>query len=299
MLKTFILAGGIIVMFKLLINNNPNFENTVANLKSEFYRFIYNCIYYYSVCQLKYKKLSCYVNPYLHYIYSSENQYRKEMCPLLKSNSDEKCKNNIYVSFYNNTGLIKKAIYNYDSHCVVSDLNLFVKNVEPVNYNLIIMSLLEKQKLEKQRETETNSKQYDMIIFTSKNMSDFTNITKYDVSNIKFISINLIHNNNTYQILLKTPEYNFYIVDNIIDATFFKYYLVNIVKEKNNGLDNNFSYTLEIMDHNVNMFTLNEKQSIIFKKDSYDILQCDTTREIVIEKIDSVSKIDTVDTSRY
>jgi len=290
MLKTFILAGGIIVMFKLLNNNNPNFEN----VKSEFYRFIYNCIYYYSVCQLKYKKLCRYFNPYLHYIYSSENQYREEMCPLLKSNSAEQYKNNICVSFYNNTRLVKTAIYNYDSHCAALDLNLFMKNVEPVNYNLIIMSLLEKQ-----RETENNSKQYDMIIFTIKNMSDFKNVTKYEVSNIKFISINLIHNNNTYQILLKTPEYNFYIVDNIIDASFFKYYLVAMLKEKNNELDNNFSYTLEIMDHNVNMFTLNEKQSIIFKKDSYDILQCDTTREIVIEKIDSVSKIDTVDTSRY
>ena len=53
------------------------------------------------------------------------------------------------------------------------------------------------------------------------------------------------------------------------------------------------------MDHNVNMFTLNEKQSVIFKKDNYNLLQSNITREIVIEKMDTVSKIDTADTSRY
>lgn len=305
MLKTFFLAGGMILLVRLLISKNPNFENTVTNVKSEFYKFIYNCIYYYSVCQLKYRRLSCYINPYLHYIYSSDSQYSQEMCPLLKSNSTQKSKNNVCVSFYNNTALIKNAIYNNDSQSETLDLNLFMKNEEPMNHNLIIMSLLAKQQQEpdsqQRTDTQQGTRQYDKIIFTisdNKNI-DFTNKTQYEVSNIKFIAINLTHNNNTYQIQLKTPEYNFYIVDNIIGATFFKYYLVNILKVINNDLDSNFTYSLDIMDHNVNMFTLNEKQSVIFKKDNYNLLQSNMTREIVIEKRDTSDKIDTVDTSRY
>jgi hypothetical protein len=227
------------------------------------------------------------------------------MCPLLKSNSTQKSKNNVCVSFYNNTALIKNAIYNNDSQSETLDLNLFMKNEEPMNHNLIIMSLLAKQQQEpdsqQRTDTQQGTRQYDKIIFTisdNKNI-DFTNVTQYEVSNIKFIAINLTHNNNTYQIQLKTPEYNFYIVDNIIGATFFKYYLVNILKVINNDLDSNFTYSLDIMDHNVNMFTLNEKQSVIFKKDNYNLLQSNITREIVIEKRDTSDKIDTVDTSRY
>ena len=311
MLKTFFLAGGMILLVRLLISKNPNFENTIANVKSEFYRFLYNCIYYYSVCQLKYRRLACYINPYLQYIYSSETQYREEMCPLLKGNSAEQSKNNVYVSFYNNTSLIKNAIYNNDSQSETLDLNLFMKNEEPMNHNLIIMSLLSKQQQEQdtqkgtdtqqRTDTQQGTRQYDKIIFTisdNKNI-DFTNKTQYEVSNIKFIAINLTHDNNTYPIQLKTPEYNFYIVDNIIGATFFKYYLVNILKVINNDLDSNFTYSLDIMDHNVNMFTLNEKQSVIFKKDNYNLLQSNITREIVIEKRDTADKIDTADTSRY
>lgn len=297
MLKTFFLAGGMILLVRLLISKPQNIEDVITNVKSEFYRFIYNCIYYYSVCQLKYKRLSCYINPYLHYIYSSDSQYRQEMCPLLKGNSAEQSKNNVYVSFYNNTALIKNAIYNNDSQSESLDFNLFMKNEEPMNHNLIIMSLLTKQ----EQDTQQGTRQYDKIIFTisdNKNI-DFTNVTQYEVSNIKFIAINLTHNNNTYPIQLKTPEYNFYIVDNIIGATFFKYYLVNILKVINNDLDSNFTYSLDIMDHNVNMFTLNEKQSVIFKKDNYNLLQSTITREIVIEKRDTADKIDTVDTSRY
>jgi len=306
MLKTFFLAGGMIILFRMLITKHPNFDLTVANIKSEFYRIIYNCIYYYSVCQLKYKRLCCYINPYLHYIYSSDSQYRQEICPMLKSNSTQQNKDNVSVSFYNNTALIKTSIYDNNAQSELRDFNLFIKNEEPMNYNLIIMSLLVKQietEQKQQQRQQQSCRQNDMLVFTmadKKNMLDFINITNYEVSNIKFIAINLTHNNKTYQIQLKTPEYNFYIVDNVIGKTFFNYYLVNIIKVVNSSLDSNFKYNLEIMDHNVNMFTLNENQSIIFKKDSYDILQSNTTREIVIEKKDIVEKkIETADTSRY
>jgi hypothetical protein len=161
MLKTFFLAGGLIILVRLVISKNQNFENTVTNVKSEFYRFIYNCIYYYSVCQLKYRKLSCYVNPYLHYIYSSESQYCQKKCYSLKDNSIQENKNSIWISFYNNTALIKNSIYNYDSSCEALDLNLFIKNEEPMNHNLIVMSLLSKQ-IEKNAQQENI--QHDKII---------------------------------------------------------------------------------------------------------------------------------------
>ena len=120
------------------------------------------------------------------------------MFPLLKSNSTQKSKNNVCVSFYNNTALIKNAIYNNDSQSETLVFNLFMKNEEPMNHNLIIMSLLSKQQQEtdsqKRTDTQQGTRQYDKIIFTSsdnRNILDFTNITQYEVSNIKFIAINL------------------------------------------------------------------------------------------------------------
>jgi hypothetical protein len=122
----------------------------------------------------------------------------------------------------------------------------------------------------------------DNINNVNKNKSSITNkliIDKnsvclaFDVSNITFIALYLNYNDMLYNINLKTDEFNYYLVGNIIDKYFVQYYI-------NTVLNLNFSYKeleiktyqLELVDHNVNIINLNFEQSIIIEKDGYRIV---------------------------
>ena len=63
---------------------------------------------------------------------------------------------------------------------------------------------------------------------------------------------------------------NYYVVDNVINSAFVKYYLINVL-QTTIDTDKPFVYTLELMDHNVSMVYLDETQSIIIQKDGYKI----------------------------
>jgi len=97
--------------------------------------------------------------------------------------------------------------------------------------------------------------------------------TKYEVSNIQFILVEVKINGEAYKINLKTDTFNYYIVDNILDLKFFKYYLYNyqvcnLTTEERDSID---KIVVKIIDHNVNMreLEITDDKFIIIKKDSY------------------------------
>lgn len=108
----------------------------------------------------------------------------------------------------------------------------------------------------------------DMIILDK--VPDNLHNIKYEISDIRFLALYLKNKEQTYIIDLFNKDINYYVVDNIFDSKFFKYYLKNVL---NISMDNDklFSYTLELMDQNVSMVYLNETQSIVIKKDGYSI----------------------------
>jgi len=139
-----------------------------------------------------------------------------------------------------------------------------------------------------------------LVINTSSNQESFINLIE---SNVRFIAITMIYNGEKYKIVLKTPEYNFYVVGNKIDNSFLQYYLTNILfipllhictsktptlsedlsvkcnsyhaLEKCEGVnreETNFEYFLEIMDNDVNFVFLNERQHILLALDKYTLL---------------------------
>ena len=98
-------------------------------------------------------------------------------------------------------------------------------------------------------------------------------LTKYEVSNIQFMLVEVKINDITYKINLKTDKFNYYIVDNILDLKFFKYYLYNyqvcdLTTEAKDKID---KIMVKIIDHNVNMreLEISDDKFIIIKKDDY------------------------------
>ena len=93
-------------------------------------------------------------------------------------------------------------------------------------------------------------------------------IDVYEVSDIKFLLVELKNGSETYKIDLKTDVYNFYIVGNRLTKQFFQYYLTEILKITE-GVDN---FSLHIIDHDVNTVDLDfsdEKAHILLEKTGY------------------------------
>lgn len=127
---------------------------------------------------------------------------------------------------------------------------------------------------------------FDYIIYNSNNFStmkldkimfdkmptpdDF----QYDICNLSFIQVILTMSDIPYKIELKTNKYNYYIANNKLNFKFFSYYLY---KYYNVSID--MSYNVSIMDHNAKMFSISEKEEIIFEEDDYTIIKNTETNE--------------------
>jgi hypothetical protein len=99
------------------------------------------------------------------------------------------------------------------------------------------------------------------------------NIADYEISNVRFISFKLIYgSDNVVDIELNNNNHNFYVVNNIFDKSFFKYYIQNISKIK---VPDVFDYNIEFIDNNINMHILDDTYSITVYKDDYGITKLD------------------------
>lgn len=94
---------------------------------------------------------------------------------------------------------------------------------------------------------------------------------QFDTSDITFIALYLNYDNARYHINLKTDKYNYYLVGNVINKLFLQYYINTVLNNINFVIDDEKSYSLELMDHEVNMVNLDITQSIIIEKNGYHI----------------------------
>ena len=95
----------------------------------------------------------------------------------------------------------------------------------------------------------------------------------YEVSDVKFILVEIKMIDKSYKIDLKTDKYNYYIVDNILDIHFFIYYLNNYICNFKDDYDsiNIKNLLVKIIDQNINVQELEITNSkyIVIKKDNY------------------------------
>jgi hypothetical protein len=117
-------------------------------------------------------------------------------------------------------------------------------------------------------------------------------IDVYEVSDIKFLLVELKIGAETYKIDLKTDAYNFYIVGNKFTKQFFQYYLTEILKQSAESVDN---FSVHIIDHAVNNVELDftdENTHILLEKTGYkmSIVNNDNSEENQEEKEEKEEK---------
>ena len=193
----------------------------------------YNTIYYYSSVEIHINKLLTIIDPYVDLL--------KEY--IMKNDKS------IYI-----IEMFKDGVKTYD---IITDKHIIEDNA----------LFLERE--------------FDLIV-----ISDFTkpnpinklcinnipnNIKDYELSDIRFLSFKLIYKNDidfVVDIELSNNKYNFYVVNNVLDKAFFKYYVTNISQL---NLPSDFSYNIELIDNNINMHVLDDTYSITICKNDYEI----------------------------
>jgi len=218
-------------------------------LKPKIHIASYNCVYYFSLGQIKYNK---YLRPYVEQLFENFLSY-------IGYNEKPHFTPEIKYTFYKNGSTIQTG-------------KTFADILEPENYDLFMV----------------NKTDYDLkrdIYFTNYICSNkIVKEPQFIESSIKFLNIVLNYNGTEYEIKFKHDEYvhtNYYIVDNMIDKAFFMYYL-NSYHIPHNIDFTTFNYTLQLLDHNVNSVELDESHAIIIKQDDYEIVKLTNKQEQTI-----------------
>lgn len=228
------------------MENDKRFKNVVPYLIKIGYSFIY----IYSYFQILLDKVIRITSPYVKLL-------RDKMCDVLikykiisgKMETVSLNNDKTSISFYNEGKRIKHdELTTKFTSLLLSD----IKNCEPVDgFDLVTIADL-------------------------KNILTFIpDECKYDLLDIQFLALYLKYDDKSHIIDLCSNTSNYYVVGNVINSAFLKYYLVNVL---NTTIDTSkpFVYTLELMDHNVQMVYLDETQSIVFQKDGYIVTDINT-----------------------
>jgi hypothetical protein len=231
-------------------------------------------LYCYSVVEIKFLKLKKALNPYILNVKHMINNYimsRNNDTPICW---DLKTKIEIF-DFKEDFVCIKLGCYSSSLNEQDNTLDDYVISNNVYHY-YVITSFLEND--------QTNK-----IVFNSNKNDKIIN--KCCNSNVHFISlsVNVDGLSEPIDIHLKTDEYNYYMVSNKIDKHFIYYYL-NYHKKIACSTFDNFKYTLDVMDNNVNMFTITEKDGIYIDEELYtlNLFKEELTSEMNVQENDNI-----------
>ena len=104
----------------------------------------------------------------------------------------------------------------------------------------------------------------------------------YQHTNYKFIQIMIeLNNKHSFEIHLSNSEYNYYIVNNIIDSYFILYFLRTHYTNKVSNYENEFllNYSLNVIDNNIILLTIDNTDVITFDVDDYYLTKCNCKEE--------------------
>jgi hypothetical protein len=216
------------------------FNDFCSTMNHVFIVLGYNAIYYFSCCQIYVNKIKTLIT----YLYNTITNYTGSV-------NAQNLSQKFTIKICNNGNLLQEIVVHklYDTH---EEVNITDEFKNDYNYDLILMN-----------DTNNNikclDKTYKLINFM------------YRISSVKFIAMEIWFNNNTYPICLKNENENenYYIVGNIFNKDFFKYYLTNNLAVP--IYNDTFDYKISIIDHNANFIELLPNQVIIIGENDYEI----------------------------
>jgi hypothetical protein len=245
------------------------FNYCIDILNVVIYYLGYNAIYLFSVCQIFYTKMTALTkSPKLDYIKNKFGFFASAT-----HNAQAVQRSKYFIECFNaGSNPMNKTVMYYDPSNYAHEKDL----IEECNGQLLINpnSYIIYN-------APTNNGLYDKMIIsdnTFKTIEWSDNKIIYKCTTYDFMSVQLkfIHDldNTVYNVALKTDDYNFYIKGNVINREFILYYCSEILKigelMKNfTKSDKSLSYTLTIVDGDVNVLNVTDEQSVILGECAY------------------------------
>jgi len=217
------------------------------NLEPKIFYIAYNIIYYYSCFEIYLNKTRIYIKPYIINILKCVKYFLKKYNIIDCNKECNKECNELVLEFFYQGNLLTSLNFDKNNR----DINI---DKAPLKYDFIICS----------DSTMTNK------ICVSNIHHYFEYDFDFEKTNFTFMSLQLLYKENNYTIELKNDKHNFYIVNNVLDNNFFTYYLKYILNIDN--LEKDISYKLELVDQDVNVLLLTDKDNIIVNKQDYTIV---------------------------
>ena len=95
----------------------------------------------------------------------------------------------------------------------------------------------------------------------------------FEVSNVKFMLIEVIMGDKSFKLDLASEAFNYYLVNNVIDKHVITYLLRSqYCYEMKSNYNDVFTYNLKVIDNNVDTVEIGSDKSIKILKDSYEII---------------------------
>ena len=171
---------------------------------------------------------------------------------------------------------------------------LFMNDIEIIKYNKVLLRCKSKNVI------MYNPLYMDFFIYSDIHNSPVNKIVckdvysfmkNYNKCNFKLCSLSLILSaKEHYNIRLSTEDYNYYIVGNIIDK-----YLILYLLYRQHGIDivdaEDVSYMIEMIDNNMELVYVSEKNIIILLEDSYKIKDVNYVRDDTCFNVKNYLKI--------
>jgi hypothetical protein len=194
------------------------------------YNISYNVLYFVSLCQIKVRQLTTQISQINNLISTNERDH-------------------ISLEYYKD-GILCHYV-EVEDYVQIEDIN---NHIRREIYDYIVVSLYKLNKM-----------------YIHKCIcSNTTNDLSLEESELRFISLSVNYNGEEYKLDLINNKTNYYVVNNVINKLFVKYYLENIYKIK--GLSNEIKYDIHLIDNEVNIKNLTEEHSIVIYKDNYTII---------------------------
>lgn len=231
------------VILRVAKNDLINLKN---NVEPKLIYIAYNTIYFYSCCEIYVNKFRLFIKPHIINI-SKFVKFVLKKYNVIKTDNENNDSKLILEFFYEGQLLTTLDFYKNNKEDIIDKA--------PIKYDFIVCSSEENNVINK--------------ICVSNIHHYFEYDFDFEITKFTFMSLQLLYKEINYAIELKNDKHNFYIVNNKLDKHFFNYYLKYILHLEN--LDNDLSYNIELLDHNVNMLKLTEKDSITLNADDYII----------------------------
>ena len=181
-------------------------------LQPKIISICYNLVYYYSCGEIYFNKFREFIRPYIKFIAFKSKEFLQKN-NIIKANEQEK-ENILTIEYYNNN----ESVYSFNLDILKE--KIYIKEC-PFNYDFIVCTDYVRKENECVNKFCISSTHYN-----------FDNKFSYNITNFKFMSLQIVYNDKNYNIDLKTDKFNFYIVNNIFDNKFFSFYLKHILNEE-------------------------------------------------------------------